>query len=301
MHVASPTVTKWIEDGHRDPEAFWERAARAVPWFRTWDRVYEDDPPTFRWFVGAETNIAYNALDHHVAEGNGDRDALIYFNERGDRAVFTYAQLLDEVSRVAAALRGLGVGKGDRVTLSMPTCPEAVILMLACMRIGAIHSVVFAGFGAQALGDRISASGSRVVFTADITYRKGKEVPLKPIVDDALQVGGAEVQYVVVLQRSAGGRYFKATATFRGTAFSPVPKDSRATGSRWRRTNPPSSSRLRERPPSPSWPFTITAAIRCRWSRWGGGALGSRPPMSGGRRPISVGSSGTATWCTVHC
>ena len=205
MHVASPTVTKWIEDGHRDPEAFWERAARAVPWFRTWDRVYEDDPPTFRWFVGAETNIAYNALDHHVAEGNGDRDALIYFNERGDRAVFTYAQLLDEVSRVAAALRGLGVGKGDRVTLSMPTCPEAVILMLACMRIGAIHSVVFAGFGAQALGDRISASGSRVVFTADITYRKGKEVPLKPIVDDALQVGGAEVQYVVVLQRSAGG------------------------------------------------------------------------------------------------
>ncbi len=203
MNLVSPTVTKWIEDGQRDPEAFWERAAQALPWFRTWDRVYDADPPTFRWFVGAETNIAYNALDHHVAEGNGDRDALIYFNERGDRAVFTYVQLLHEVTRVAAALRGLGVGKGDRVTLSMPTCPEAVMLMLASMRIGAIHSVVFAGFGAQALADRISASGSRVVFTADITYRKGKEVPLKPLVDDALRSGGDEVEHVVVVQRSA--------------------------------------------------------------------------------------------------
>ena len=203
MNLASPTVTKWIESGQRDPEAFWERAAQALPWFRTWDCVYDADPPTFRWFVGAETNIAYSALDHHVAEGNGDRDALIYFNERGDRAVFTYAQLLGEVTRVAAALRGLGVGKGDRVTLSMPTCPEAVMLMLASMRIGAIHSVVFAGFGAQALADRISASGSRVVFTADITYRKGKEVPLKPLVDDALRSGGDEVEHCVVLQRSA--------------------------------------------------------------------------------------------------
>ena len=205
MAFVSPTVTKWIEDGRRDPEAFWGRAAKEIPWFRTWDRVYEADPPTFRWFVGAETNIAYNALDRHVAEGNGDRDALIYFNERGDRAVFTYEQLLHEVSRVASALRGLGVGKGDRVTVSMPTCPEALMLMLACMRIGAIHSVVFAGFGAQALADRISASGSRVVFTADITYRKGKQIPLKPLVDDALRSGAHEVEHVVVLQRLVGG------------------------------------------------------------------------------------------------
>ncbi len=205
MAFVSPTVTKWIEDGRRDPEAFWGRAAKEIPWFRTWDRVYEADPPTFRWFVGAETNIAYNALDRHVAEGNGDRDALIYFNERGDRAVFTYEQLLHEVSRVASALRGLGVGKGDRVTVSMPTCPEALMLMLACMRIGAIHSVVFAGFGAQALADRISASGSRVVFTADITYRKGKQIPLKPLVDDALRSGAYEVEHVVVLQRLVGG------------------------------------------------------------------------------------------------
>ena len=205
MNLASPTVTKWVEDGLADPEAFWARAAQELPWFRTWDRVYEADPPTFRWFIGAQTNIAHNALDHHVADGRGDRNALIYFNERGDEVTYTYAELLAEVKRVAAALRGLGVVKGDRVTLSMPTCPEALMLMLACMRIGAIHSVIFAGFGAQALADRISASGSRVVFTADITYRKGKEVPLKPLVDDALRSMGDLVENVVVLQRSTAG------------------------------------------------------------------------------------------------
>ncbi len=203
MSLASTTVAKWVEDGLRDPEAFWERAARELPWFRTWDRVYEADPPTFRWFVGAETNVAHNALDRHVAAGRGDRDALIYFSERGDRVRFTYADLLAEVSRAAAALRALGVARGDRVTLSMPTCPEAVILMLACMRIGAIHSVVFAGFGAQALADRISASGSRVVFTADVTFRRGQEVPLKPLVDEALGSVGGGVEHVVVLQRGS--------------------------------------------------------------------------------------------------
>ena len=188
--LITPIVQRWIEDGLRDPEGFWARAARELPWFRRWDRVFEWNPPTFRWFIGAETNLAYNALDHHVASGRGGHAALIYLNERGDRAVFTYAQLLHEVKRVAAALRGLGIGKGDRVTIYMPTCPEAIMLMLATVRIGAIHSVVFAGFGARALGDRIEASGSRLVFTADVTYRKGKDVPLKPIVDEALALVG---------------------------------------------------------------------------------------------------------------
>ncbi len=204
MSLASPTVTRWVEDGLTNPEKFWEKAAQALPWFRTWDKVFEPDPPTFRWFVGAQTNLAYNAIDRHVEAGNGGRASLIYVNERGARVVLTYSQLLHEVKRIAAALRGLGVKKGDRVTLSMPTCLEAVSLMLACARIGAIHSVVFAGFGAQALADRISASGSRVVFTSDVTYRKGKNVPLKPLVDDALQVvgEGEMVEHVVVLARS---------------------------------------------------------------------------------------------------
>ena len=202
MQIIPPIVQRWIDEGRQDPEGFWERAARRLPWFRTWDQVYAPDPPTFRWFVGARTNLAHNAVDHHVAAGEGGRAALVYLNERGERMVCTYAQLRFHVTRVAAALRALGIGKGDRVTLSMPTCPEAVFLMLACARIGAIHSVVFAGFGAQALADRIGASGSRVVFTADITYRKGKDVPLKPIVDDALRAPGHGVERVVVLQRA---------------------------------------------------------------------------------------------------
>ena len=202
MNLTTPNVQRWIDDGLSDPEGFWERAARKLPWFRTWDRVYESDPPTFRWFIGARTNLAHNAVDHHVTNGQGGRAAIIYLNERDERVVLTYGQLRHQVIRVAAALRGLGVQQGDRITLSMPTCPEAVILMLACTRIGAIHSVVFAGFGAQALRDRITASGSKVVFTADITYRKGKEVALKPIVDEALQAPGHPVERVVVLQRT---------------------------------------------------------------------------------------------------
>ena len=202
MQLVPPNVRRWMEDGRRDPAGFWERAARQLPWFRTWEQVYAPDPPTFRWFVGARTNLAYNAVDHHVAAGAGGRAALVYLNERNGRRVLTYAQLQFEVTRVATALRALGVEKGDRVTLSMPTCPEAVFLMLACARIGAIHSVVFAGFGAQALADRIAASGSRVVFTADVTYRKGRDVPLKPIVDDALRAPGHPVERVVVLRRA---------------------------------------------------------------------------------------------------
>ena len=118
-------------------------------------------PPTFRWFEGGLTNLAWNALDHHVAGGRGGHAALVGVNERGERRVFTYAELLSQVERIAAALRGLGIGKGDRVTIYMPTCPEAILLMLAVVRIGAIHLVVFAGFGSGALGDRIRASGSR--------------------------------------------------------------------------------------------------------------------------------------------
>jgi len=203
MDLIPPTVARWIEDGRRDPEAFWERAARQIPWFKPWDKVHDPDPPTFRWFVGAETNLSYNAVDRHVQGGESGRAALVYFNERGERVVLTYAQLLSQVTRVAAALRGLGVEKGDRVTLSMPTCPEAVTLMLACARIGAIHSVVFAGFGAHALADRIAASGSKVVFTSDVTYRKGKDFPLKPIVDEALDEVGDVVHRVVVLERGS--------------------------------------------------------------------------------------------------
>ena len=202
MNLISPIVNRWIQDGREDPEAFWERAANELHWFNTWDKVFEWSYPNFQWFVGAQTNLAYNALDVHVKRGWGGHTALVYLNERGERQLFTYAKLLHDVEKIAAALRGMGISKGDRVTVYMPTCPEAIMLMLAVVRIGAIHSVVFAGFGEKALGDRIQASGSRLVFTADVTYRKGKDIRLKSIVDGALGQTRHSVEHVVVLRRS---------------------------------------------------------------------------------------------------
>ncbi len=205
VQLINPIVNRWCREAQEHPDAFWARAAAQLHWFRTWDRVFEWTFPTFRWFVGGETNLAYNCLDHHVQRGWGGHTALIYVNERGERQLYTYAQLTHEVERVAAALRGMGIQKGDRLTIYMPTCPEAIILMLATVRIGAIHSVVFAGFGAGALGDRIRASGSRLVFTSDVTYRKGRDVRLKEIVDAAVDLGGKDVEHVIMLPRVAGG------------------------------------------------------------------------------------------------
>jgi acetyl-CoA synthetase len=201
MDLVNPIVRRWLKEGEEDPDGFWARAAQELPWFRKWDRPFVWEPPSFRWFVGGVTNLAHNALDRHVAGGRGGHAALVYLNERGERRVFTYAQLLHEVERIAAALRGIGLRRGDRITIYMPTSPEAIALMLATVRLGAIHCVVFAGFGAKALGDRILASGSRAVFTADVTYRKGKETRLKEIVDDALAQSGAPVEQVVILKR----------------------------------------------------------------------------------------------------
>ncbi len=203
MDLISPIVHRWINEAREDPDDFWARAAEQLPWLRPWERVFEWTPPTFRWFIGGQTNLAYSALDHHVKRGWGGHTALVYLNERGERRVFTYAQLLHEVERIAAALRGMGIQKGDRITIYMPTFPEAIMLMLAAVRIGAIHVVVFAGFGAKALADRVQASGSRLIFTADVTYRKGKNTQLKEIVNAALELDPGSVEQVIVLQRTA--------------------------------------------------------------------------------------------------
>jgi acetyl-CoA synthetase len=219
MGAITPAVRQWLDDGHRDPEALWARAAGELPWLRPWDRVFEWTFPTFRWFVGAETNLSFNALDRHVAAGRGAHTALICLNERGEQRSFTYAQLLAGVEQVAAALRGLGMRKGDRLTIYMPTCAEAIMLMLATVRIGAIHSVVFAGFGANALGGRVAASGSRLVFTADVTYRKGKDVDLKPIVDEALATTTHAVEHVVVLRRAGRDAALSAPRDMTWDAF----------------------------------------------------------------------------------
>ena len=201
MEAINPLVDKWLKDAARDPDAFWERAAQSLPWFRTWDTVFQWDFPAFKWFEGAETNLAYNCVDRHAQGPERGRAAVVYINERGEKVVLTYAQLLHQVRKVAAALRGMGIQKGDRLTIYMPLCPESIVLMLATLRIGAIHSVVFAGFGATALRDRIQASGSKLLFTSDVTYRKGSDIPLKHIVDDALIGEDSPVNNVIIHQR----------------------------------------------------------------------------------------------------
>ena len=290
--VLTPIVQRWIRDGLRDPEGFWGRAAEQLPWFRKWDKVFDWQYPTFQWFGGGRTNIAYNCLDHHVAHGRGGQAALIYANERGERQVFTYAQMMHEVERIAAALRGMGIEKGDRIAVYMPLTPEAVMLMLAIVRIGAIHMVVFAGFGAGALADRIKASGARLLFAADVTLRKGKDVPLKGLVDAALEQGCDSIEHCIVLRRRADAMSMKGKP-FRGrreTAPSPrEPKEgATSTGrsswrkaparaartSRWSRTRRRSSWRLRAPPPSQSWPSTRTAATRCISTAWAAGCSG---------------------------
>ncbi len=199
--MAERELQRLQREALEDPNAFWAREAADLPWFQPWTSVLDWTPPTFTWFAGATTNLAFACLDRHVEAGRGDDRALVWLREDGAERRLTYAELLHEVERVAAALRALGIGHGDRVTLSLPVSVEAICVMLACARIGAIHSVVFAGFGAGAPGQRIRLSGSKAVFVADATRRRGKVVPLKPILDEALADGDHDVEHVIVLRR----------------------------------------------------------------------------------------------------
>jgi len=191
-----------------DPEGFWRERIAAFRWTRPPDRVLSGEGPAARWFEGGRLNVADNALDRWVDEGRGDQPALVWESEAVDEARqprevrrYTFRQLRDEVARVAGALRALGVGPGDRVTVYLPIVPELPIAMLACARLGAVHNVIFAGFPDQALLDRIEDSGSRVVVTADGGWRGGKLVPLKPVVDAAAR-RTALVEQVLVLRRT---------------------------------------------------------------------------------------------------
>ena len=170
-----------------DYQAYWEEQARRLDWFTPWHTVLEWEEPFARWFVGGELNVSYNCLDRHVEKGLGDRVAFHYEGERGDTRAITYQELLDEVSRCANALKELGVRKGDRVAIYMGMIPELPVALLACARIGAPHTVVFGGFSAEALADRINDAEAKVLLTANGGYRKGKVVPLKANVDEALE------------------------------------------------------------------------------------------------------------------
>jgi acetyl-CoA synthetase len=183
-----------------DPDEFWGEVAKELEWYRPWDKVFSWTYPTFQWFVGGKCNITHNCLDRHVRSGRKNKIAYIWAGEDGTERQISYGQLLDYVCRIANGLKSLGVKKGDRVVIYMPLCVDSVATMLACARIGAVHSVVYAGFSVQALRSRIEDAQARVVLTADAGYRRGKKVDLKGILDEA--VDGLEiVQKIVVLRR----------------------------------------------------------------------------------------------------
>ncbi len=186
-----------------DPEGFWAEAAEDVRWDRRWDRVLDSSKaPFYRWFTGATCNTCFNAVDRHVEEGRGEQPAIIYDSPvTGDKRTLTYGELQVACARFAGVLRGLGVGKGDRVVIYMPMVPEAVIAMLGCARIGAVHSVVFGGFAPRELATRIDDAKPTAIVTASCGIEPTRTVAYKPMVDEAIAIAAHEVAHVVVVQR----------------------------------------------------------------------------------------------------
>ena len=185
----------------KDRLAFWEEQARELTWDKTWDQVLEWNSPYAKWFIGGKINASVNALDRHIAAGRGQRIAFHFEGEPGDTRTITYSQMLEDVSQAAHALTELGITAGDRVAIYMPMIPEAAVAMLACARIGAVHSVVFGGFSADALLSRIQDADAKLVITADGGFRKGAAFALKPAVDEALK-GKHNVAKVLVVKRT---------------------------------------------------------------------------------------------------
>ena len=207
-HVDGPEAyAALVAEAERDYEGYWARLARE---FLTWKRPFtetldESNAPFFRWFADGELNVSYNCLDRHVEAGKGDKTAIIFEADGGEVTRVSYAELLERTARLANALRARGVKKGDRVVIYMPMSIEGVVAMQACARIGATHSVVFGGFSAQSLRDRIEDAGAVFVITADEQVRGGKHLPLKAIVDEALSAGGgASIRGVIVYRRTGG-------------------------------------------------------------------------------------------------
>ena len=202
---------------YREAEAgrlrFWARQARELDWMQRWKKVLDWKPPRARWFVGGKLNASANCLDRHVAGARRNTAAILWEGEPGDRRTITYFELHREVCQFANALKGLGVKKGDRVAIYLPMVPEAAVAMLACARIGAPHSVVFGGFSAESLRDRINDAEAKVLITADIGYRRGQQVPLKRNADDAV-AGCPSIKHVVVVRRHGPGTVDPALAPF---------------------------------------------------------------------------------------
>ena len=197
----------WVRDtaiyerARQDRESYWADWAKELEWIKPWSRVLEWKPPHAKWFLDGKLNASANCLDRHVTAGRGDRVALIWEGEPGEVRRITYAQLLDDVARFANVLKSLGVKKGDRVAIYLPMVPEVAVAMLACARLGAPHTVVFGGFSAESLRDRINDAGAKVLVTADGGYRRGSIVPLKQNADEAL-TATPSIEKSVVLKRT---------------------------------------------------------------------------------------------------
>ncbi len=201
----------WIKDYEslykrsvEDPEGFWGEVAEELSWFKKWDKVLEWNFPYAKWFVGGKTNITYNCLDRHIKKGKGDKIAYIFIDEENREKRISYKDLLSLVNRIANALKDLGIKKGDRISIYMPNTIEAVAVMLACARIGAIHSVVFAGFSVNALNLRIKEAGSRILFTSTYTLRRGKKIDLLSVAKEAVK-DAESVERVIVWDRDGEG------------------------------------------------------------------------------------------------
>src|SRR5690606_35285941 len=191
------------QQAEQDPVAFWEaRARELVDWYEPWEQALDDsEAPFYRWFVGAKTNIVHNAIDRHLTTWRKNKIALIWEGEKGEHRTFSYFRLAQEVNRFSNVLRSMGVSKGDRVTIYMGRIPELPIAMLACAKLGAIHSVVYGGFSVEALADRIEDAQSKVLVTADGGYMRGKIVPLKQTADEAV-ARSPIVEAVIVVQHT---------------------------------------------------------------------------------------------------
>ena len=194
-----------VERSLRDPNSFWGDVAEAIDWFKRWDRVLDDtNRPFYRWFTGGELNTCYNALDRHVENGRSAQTALIYDSPVTNIVQrFSYLELRDQVAAFAGALAQLGVGKGDRVIIYMPMVPEAVVAMLACARLGAVHSVVFGGFAANELAIRIDDAQPKVIVSASCGIEINRIVAYKPLLDEAIETAQHKPSHCVILQREA--------------------------------------------------------------------------------------------------
>ncbi len=191
------------EQAAQDPQAWWTGEAEKLHWFRKWDTVLDDsNPPFYKWFTGGKINASYNCLDRHVDAGLGDRVAFHWRGEEGQERDITYAELLAEVKRFASALKDLGVEKGDVVGIYLPMIPEVVVSMLACARIGAPHNVVFGGFSAEAVRERMEFSEAKALITVDGAARKGTTAPVKDRVDEVM--GDLRSLEKIVVVRSKG-------------------------------------------------------------------------------------------------